>query len=117
MPAVTWSFGAVSAPTFTWGAVRGGKAHVCTYCGVELLTGEQSGFCCGPKGKFANAVPRLPDLPAEFETFIHERNFSSQSRVMNMIFSFASLQTTHSFPSFTGNTPSFVAIKGRVYHQ
>ncbi|KAJ3778457.1 hypothetical protein FB446DRAFT_631864, partial [Lentinula raphanica] len=112
-----WSFGPMSAPNFTWGAVRGGKQHVCSHCGVVLLTGELSGFCCGPKGKFANAVPRLPDLPVEFDEFINERGFSSKSRVLNLIYSFASLQSTHSFPSFTGNTPAFVAIKGRVYHQ
>ncbi|KAJ3826245.1 hypothetical protein F5880DRAFT_1445240, partial [Lentinula raphanica] len=117
MTSNTWSFGTLSAPKFAWGAVRGGKQHICSFCGLTLLTGELSGFCCGPKGKFATAVPRLPVLPCEFNPLVVDRTFSSKSRVLNMIFSFASLQTTHSFPSFTGNTPSFVAIKGRVYHQ
>ncbi|KAJ3710940.1 hypothetical protein C8R42DRAFT_596405, partial [Lentinula raphanica] len=113
----TWEFGPISAPRFTWGAVRAGKSHQCSFCGVTLLTGEMSGFCCGPKGKFADAVPPLPPLPPEFNIFLNDRTFSSRSRILNMIFSFASLQTTHEFPSFQGNTPAFVAIKGRVYHQ
>jgi hypothetical protein len=35
---------------------------------------------------------------------------------LNLILSFASLETTHPFPEITGG-PSFLAIQGRVYHR
>ncbi|KIJ36842.1 hypothetical protein M422DRAFT_142381, partial [Sphaerobolus stellatus SS14] len=89
----------------------------CKYCGVSLLTGERhGGFCCGPNGKFADAITPLPELPVEFEWLTRQNNVSSLSRILNLLFSFASLETTHAFPKFQGQQ-GFFAIQGRVYHR
>jgi len=58
----------------------------------------------------------LPPLPAEYNTFLSDPQISSLFRILNLIFSFASLETTHQFPQING-PPGFFAIEGRVYHQ
>lgn len=112
----TWMIGPIASPSLQWGAFRGGRQHKCSTCGILLLTGESSGFCCGPNGRRYGDVPPLPPLPVEYEAFIHHQQISSLSRVFNLVFSFASLETTAAFPQHTGD-PSFVAIQGRVYHR
>jgi hypothetical protein len=99
-----------------WGQMRQGEPHSCRTCGILLLTGERPGFCCGPGGRRFRDVPPLPPLPAEYESFLQEERLSSLSRILNLLFSFASLETTHPFPQMNG-PPGFVAIQGKVYHR
>ncbi|KAH9939222.1 hypothetical protein B0H21DRAFT_780625 [Amylocystis lapponica] len=113
---ITWIIGAISTPRLQWGAVRRGQPHRCPYCHILLLTGEYAGFCCGSRGKYLQSVPPLPPLPDEFAAFIDDPKVSSLSRSLNLIFSFASLETTAEFPHLPG-APGFVAIQGKVYHR
>ena len=114
-PQPVWLIGPISAPTLTWGEHWKGQPHVCRTCGIELLTGEESGFCCGPNGSRYRDVPPLSPLPPGIEAIMTHRQISMLSRILNLIFSFASLKTTHAFPEFSG-PPGFFAIQGRVYH-
>ncbi|KAI0640435.1 hypothetical protein C8Q79DRAFT_921552, partial [Trametes meyenii] len=112
----TWDIGLISTPSLRWGEVRAGRTHKCPTCGILLLTGETPGFCCGPKGRRFEDVPPLPPLPPEYQLFVNHPNISANSRILNLIFSFASLETTAEFPDWHG-VPGFVAIQGRVYHR
>ncbi|PPR05450.1 hypothetical protein CVT24_007467 [Panaeolus cyanescens] len=112
----TWAIGPISDPKLKWGAVRNGHRHECPHCHILLLTGERPGFCCGKGGSRLNDVPSLPPLPPQYNVFINDPRISSLSRVLNLVFSFASLETTHAFPTISGG-PSFVAIQGKVYHR
>ena len=106
----TWAIAPISSPTLQWGARRGDGAHYCPMCNIVLLTDENPGFCCGPGGsKFALTQP-LPPLPFEYNSFINDPNISALSRILNLIFSFASLETTHPFPTNNG-PPGFIAIQ------
>ncbi|KIJ28704.1 hypothetical protein M422DRAFT_90147, partial [Sphaerobolus stellatus SS14] len=87
------------------------------FCNVLLLTGERSGgFCCGKRGKYANVVNALPPLPPEFDWLAGQHNISFLSRKLNLLFSFAAMETTDEFPVLTGPL-GFVAIQGRVCHR
>ncbi|KAJ6548622.1 hypothetical protein B0H19DRAFT_890286, partial [Mycena capillaripes] len=112
----TWEIGPISSPRLFWAELRRGKRHTCAFCGIALLTGEKSGFCCGPKGSRVNDVQPLPPLPPEYNTFLNDPRISHSSRILNLVLSFASLETTHPFPEISG-PPSFIAIQGRVYHR
>ncbi|EIW75625.1 hypothetical protein CONPUDRAFT_65500, partial [Coniophora puteana RWD-64-598 SS2] len=107
----------VSSPRLKWGEVRAGHAHACPHCSIPLLTGESPGFCCGKLGCRVNDVAPLPPLPPEYDVFINDPNISRNSRILNLIFSFAALESTHTFPHFGSGPPAFVAIQGRVYHR
>lgn len=108
-----WLIHHIPTVTLHWGA----RNHMCQWCHIELLTGERSGgFCCGPQGKRAGDVLPLPPLPQQYNTFINHSDISSLSRSLNLVFSFASLETTASFPTLPGG-PSFFAIQGHVYHR
>lgn len=111
-----WAIGPIPTPTLKWAEQRGGERHICKVCGIELLTGEQPGFCCGPNGSRYHDVPPLPPLPSEIEAIATHPQISALSCVLNLIFSFASLETTHPFPTISG-PPGFLAIQGRVYHR
>lgn len=113
----TWEIGPISSPHLQWGTVANnhGATHSCKVCGVILLTGERPGFCCGPKGNRFALIPPLPPLPPEYDTIVNDPNISRLSRRLNLIFSFAALESSHSFP--TPGNPSFVAISGRIYHR
>ncbi|CDO69901.1 hypothetical protein BN946_scf184884.g60 [Trametes cinnabarina] len=111
-----WRLGAISSPSLKWGELRQGQHHQCPTCHIILLTGEKPGFCCGPKGRRYTDVAPLPPLPFEYEVFIHHPKLSFLSRTLNLVFSFASLETTAEFPRFEGD-PGFVAIQGRIYHR
>ena len=100
----------------SWGGERGGQFHKCRTCGILLLTGERPGFCCGPGGSKYHEVPPLPPLPAQYNVFLNHRDISRNSRILNLIFSFAALETSHAFPNIDG-PPGFLAIQGRVYHR
>ncbi|KIJ16639.1 hypothetical protein PAXINDRAFT_10351 [Paxillus involutus ATCC 200175] len=110
-----WLIGPISSPKLKWGECRAGRIHQCHTCGILLLTGEDSGFCCGPNGSRFHDVPPLPPLPPQIEALTYHRDISSLSRVLNLVFSFASLETTHAFPQNNG-PPGFLAIQGRIYH-
>ena len=58
----------------------------------------------------------MPPLPFKYNSFINNPDISALSHILNLIFSFASLETTHPFPTNNG-PPGFVAIQGRVYHR
>ena len=112
----TWKIGCIISPALGWGEQRGNSYHRCRICNIELLTGECAGFCCGTGGKYFNNTTPLPPLPPQYTTFINDPDISSKSRVLNLIFSFASMETTHPFPTVPG-PPGFVAIQGRIYHR
>ena len=109
----TWKIAPISKPLLTWGSSsnNGARDRRCLTCRIELLTGEKPGFCCGPDGKHFSAVKRLPPFPDQFETFLRSRDISKLSRKPNLIFSFASMESTHAFP--TPGNPSFVAVADR----
>ncbi|KAJ7848794.1 hypothetical protein B0H13DRAFT_1645386, partial [Mycena leptocephala] len=113
---IIWDIQPIASTRLIWGEKRGDKSHSCRTCGVLLLTGESSGFCCGPNGSRFNDVKPLPALPPEYNTFINDPRISQSSRILNLVLSFASLETTHPFPEISG-PPSFLAIQGRVYHR
>src|ERR1700761_2891021 len=73
---------------------------------------EKSGFCCGPAGSRFHDVKPLPPLPPEYSIFINDPRISHLSRVLNLMLSFASLETTQPFPQSYG-PPGFVAIISR----
>ena len=112
----TWKIAPIPTQRLTWGpsSTKRGTDRRCHTCGVELLTGEKAGFCCGPRGNRYAAVDPLPSLPDEFNTFLNSPDISRLSRKLNLIFSFAAMESTHAFPA-PGN-PSFVAVTGRIYH-
>lgn len=112
----TWEISSISSPKLTWGQMWADRQNACPRCGVILLTGEKAGFCCGPDGKFGRAIPRLPPLPAQFDTFLDDPRLSGSSRPLNLLFSFASMETSEPFPENFGQH-AFVAIQGRVYHR
>ena len=111
----TWAIGPIATPSLTWGARRGGREHKCGTCGIKLLTGEEAGFCCGPGGSRFSAIPPLPPLPPEYAPLLSDPRVSSLSRRLNVVFSFASLETTARFGD--SDMPGFFAIGGRVYHR
>ena len=112
----TWRARTLPTVLLSWGATHKGRVHKCPTCDVILLTGETPGFCCGRAGQHFAKIPSLPPLPPEFDTLIAHPDISHSSRVLNLIFSFAALETTHPFPSLRGG-PSFFAIQGKIYHR
>jgi hypothetical protein len=60
-------------------------------------------------------MPPLPPLPVEYNVFIYDPQISSASCILNLVFSFASLESTHPFPKFDG-PPGFLAIQGCIYY-
>ena len=112
----TWQINPISNMNLTWGGERAGRLHKCRTCGILLLTGEQPGFCCGPGGSKYHEVPPLPPLPVQYNVFLNHRDISRNSCILNLIFSFVVLETSHAFPNIDG-PPGFLAIQGRVYHR
>ena len=113
----TWAIAPISTPRLAWGSSSNNRTanRRCRTCGIVLLTGERAGFCCGPNGNRYSAVQPLPPLPDEFNTFLNSPDISRLSRKLNLIFSFAAMESTHAFP--TPGDPSFVAVAGRIYHR
>src|SRR6266849_4339812 len=93
-----WEIGRLPDTRLTWGFIRGNQQHKCPVCGILLLSGERAGFCCGPNGSRFNDVKPLPPLPSEFNHFLNDARISQLSRRLNLVMSFASLETTHPFP-------------------
>ncbi|KAF8459729.1 hypothetical protein JB92DRAFT_2779483, partial [Gautieria morchelliformis] len=79
------------------------------------IKGEKPRFCCGEKGSRLGDVGPLPVLPSEFDIFLNDPDISTKSHILNLIFSFASMQTTAEFPGWHGPL-FFFAIHGHVYH-
>ncbi|KAJ7936742.1 hypothetical protein B0H13DRAFT_1459256, partial [Mycena leptocephala] len=71
---------------------------------------------CGPGGSKFGDIRPLPPLPPEVSTFINDPRISHLSRMLNLLLSFASLETAQLFPEIDG-PPGFMAIRGRVYHR
>lgn len=111
-----WRVRALAPCQLSWGAVRSGRRHECPHCHIPLLTGERPGFCCGPNRSRLQDVPALPPLPPQIEHLTKHPQISQLSCILNLVFSFAALETTHPFPDET-TLPSFFAIQGRVYHR
>ncbi|KAG8922276.1 hypothetical protein FRC01_014248 [Tulasnella sp. 417] len=95
--------------------LRWGERH-CAHCGLALLTDEDAGFCCGPNGSRLNDVPAPPPLPAEFAVFLNSQDISPASCVLNLLYSFAALESTAEFPTLAG-PQGFFAVQGRLYHR
>ena len=110
-----WLIGGIPSPTLAWGQTWGGVRHECRYCGLILLTGEKAGFCCGNRGSHLHDVAPLPPLPPSYQTICNHPQISTLSRKLNLIFSFASMESSHAFPSQTAN--GMVAVQGKVYHR
>jgi len=111
----TWQIRTIPSPVLSWSDRHGSAYHRCWVCNIALLTGERAGFCCGINGKYFNDTIPLPPLPAQYDASINHLNISSMSRVLNLIFSFASMETTHPFPTVPG-PPGFLSIQGHIYH-
>ncbi|EIM83451.1 uncharacterized protein STEHIDRAFT_37475, partial [Stereum hirsutum FP-91666 SS1] len=86
----------------------------CRHCGILLLTGEKAGFCCGDRGARLADVSNLPPLPAEYTTLMQHPHISKLSRKLNLVFSFASMETSHKFPNTHGG---MFAVQGKIYHR
>ena len=105
-----WRISTVRCRPIEWTSNR-----QCSFCGIPLLNTEKSGWCCL---KGTRMTKPLPPLPFEFQQFINCPNISSLSRVFNLIFSFAALETEGTFPSMDSNSPpGFFAASGRMYHR
>ena len=113
----TWVIGHIKETTLQWGTIHGKKQHCCQYCHIELLTGENPGFCCGKNGKYANEPALLPPLPEQYNTFINDPHISSVFRLLNLIISFATLESSRDFPPIPPGGPSFIAMAGQLYHR
>lgn len=106
----SWLAQPIQSPVLNWD-------RSCNFCHVRLLSSERAvrPFCCGGAVR-ANQYTPLPPLPPEYDVFINHSSISAQSRSLNLLFSFASLESTHEFPT-TGNNISFVVVQGRIYHR
>ena len=109
-----WIIRGISSPSFAWGRLYGGIPHSCPFCEILLLTGEKAGFCCGDHGSHLQDVAPLPPLPPEYAVLLRHPQISSLSRKLNLIFSFASMETSQTFPAHLAN--AMVAVQGKVYH-
>ena len=110
-----WQISPLHTVRLHWGTANG-HAHECPWCHLPLLTGEKAGFCCGKDGTHLRDVSPLPPLPDEFRAFVNHPQFSTLSRQFNLLFSFASMETTANFPD-TPAWAGFLAIEGKVYHR
>ena len=59
--------------------------------------------------------PCLLSLPVQYAAFINHPHISSMSCVLNLIFSFASMEMRHPFP-IVPSPPGFLAIQCHIYH-
>lgn len=112
-----WDICGISSPTLRWGGpCCNDRRHQCPHCGLILLAGETPGFCCGVNGSRLHDVAPLPPLPPAFNTFLNNPDISKSSCILNLLFSFASMESTHEFPQF--NRPAaMVTIQGKLYHR
>ncbi|EJD45353.1 helicase [Auricularia subglabra TFB-10046 SS5] len=112
-----WKISRIQKNQLWWGiSKRTNAPHRCPHCNIELLTGESSGFCCGPNGEKLRDVAPLPPLPEEFAVFVADPRILSLSRILNLIYTFAQLESTHEFPAF-GGMPAHFAVEGKIFHR
>lgn len=106
-----WIVGRIPVSTLNWN-------RRCSRCRVQLLNCEnkRDGFCCGKDGIYALNYRPLPDLPSEYTIMMLHPHVSRDSRILNLLFSFASLETTMEFPQL-GGPPGFLAVQGKIYHR
>lgn len=86
-------------------------SHTCRCCGVLLLTGETSDFCCVPRGAYLDIVRPLLALPSEFNDFLYDPTISANSRKLTLLFSFTVLQTSAEFPNRSTNYRCLRAVQ------
>ncbi len=111
-----WYITPLRRVTLSWAAIKNGVPHRCPYCKIDLLTGEDPGFCCGPKGSRLHDVSPLPELPPEYGLFINDPSLSKLSRKLNLLFTFAALESTITFPNIR-HWEGFMALEGKIYHR
>ena len=106
----------LSTPSLSHGVtfVKDMYVHQCNRCHIILLTGERPGFCCGTNGSHVDDIPLLPPLPPEYNAIINHPDISRLSRILNLIFSLASLESSHPFPTQNG-PQAFFAVQGKLY--
>ena len=89
-----WFICPIPPTNLKWGALSGGYQHQCSFCGIILLTGERTCFCCGKDGIHLDEVPLLLPLPIQYSAFLNDPNILHLSHILNLIFSFASFEST-----------------------
>jgi hypothetical protein len=89
----------------------------CRFCNVSLLSTEvstaRSAFCCGGEQR-QHRYTALPPYPSSLADILSDPHISSKSRALNLVFSFASMETDAVFPNIVNG---FVAIQGKLYHR
>lgn len=112
----TWIIAPISTLQLTWGLSSNNHAAArqCPTCGIMLLTSEKAGFAVVQTAIVSLLSNLSPPLPDEFNTFLNSPDISRVSQKLNLIFSFATMKSTHQFP--TPRNPSFVAVAGRIYY-
>lgn len=104
-----WKMKLPTIRKLTWKLER-----VCSYCKVPLLNTERPGWCC----KDGRHVHRpLPALPFELQQLAQYDNASASSRLLNLVFSLASMETGGSFGHEGGGHPGFFVAGGKIYHR
>ena len=111
----TWTIGNIISSACSWGNWHGNSFHRCWISNIDLLTGECGVFCYGIQGTYFNNTVPLPLLPSQYAAFINHPNISSLSLILNLIFSFTSIEMTHPFLTVPG-PPGFLTIQGCIYH-
>lgn len=109
LPDNVWNIGRIKITRLNW-------SRSCNFCGVQLLTVEEPGFCCGKNGKYLQQVPALPPQSREINWLVMQPGISQLLRKLNLLFSFAAMETTGSFQRMPG-PDGFVVIQGKVYHR
>ena len=109
-----WIISGISTPTLAWGKLYSGIHHSCPFCGIILLIGEKPGFCCGDHGSHLDNVLPLPLLPQEYGVLLWHSDILKLSCKLNLIFSFAFMESSQTFLTYLAN--SMVAVQGKIYH-
>jgi hypothetical protein len=110
-----WQIGTIVSTVLGRGNQHSSSYHRCLVHNIKLLKGEHAWFCCGIDGKYFNNIIHLPPLFLQYAAFINHLDISLMSHVLNLIFSFVLMETTHPFPTVPG-PPGFFAIQGCIYH-
>lgn len=88
----------------------------CHYCGTKLLLSECSAWCCG----VGNKIHRLWTQHSEVVDLYHRRTFGENSRMMNSLFTTATLYSSDRNHGLTyhyrqGGGPPAMRISGQMY--
>ena len=96
--------------------VHVGWGQPCRWCGIRLLEGESSSFCCRSRRVF---VPSLPPLPVELSTLMSAVAVRAHSRALDSLFNLTSVGvfSVGAVAGFQNQVPpGFLAVAGRIYH-